>query len=115
MSRKNGGSTQTSTTQTQENTRESRRVTSLEPKHKKTLTSLEEAVVRMHHGISVKPSAQLSTNGVNEKVMGELVEIEVRSYIETGRANDLPDVPKTKKRAANPRTAKVVAALKKKK
>lgn len=99
-------------------TRETKRVTSLEPKKQKVLTSLEEAVVRMHHGVSVKPQAQLPTNGVTDELMGQLFEMEVRAHVESGRIDTLPEVPATKSRAkapANARTAKVVAELKKKK
>jgi hypothetical protein len=97
-----------------------RRVTSLEAKQGKTLTSLEEAVVRMHHGVSVKPQAELPTNGVNDKVMGELVEIEVRAHIESGRADDLPDLPEGAKVApavsvsTNKKTNAIVDKLKNK-
>lgn len=99
--------------------RETRRVTSLEPKGGKVLTSLEEAVVRMHHGVSVKPQAQLPTNGVTDELMAQLFEMEVRAHVESGRIDDLPDVPAGKRdgrvRSQNARTAKVVAELKKKK
>jgi hypothetical protein len=99
--------------------RETRRVTSLEPKAGKVLTSLEEAVVRMHHGVSVKPQAQLPTNGVTDELMAQLFEMEVRAHVESGRIDDLPDVPAAKRearaRSTNARTAKVVAELKKKK
>jgi hypothetical protein len=108
-------SKRTATTTT---TRETKRVTSLEPKKQKALTSLEEAVVRMHHGVSVKPQAQLPTNGVTDELMGQLFEMEVRAHVESGRIDTLPEVPATKSRAkapANARTAKVVAELKKKK
>jgi hypothetical protein len=102
-----------------------RRVMSLEPRST-VLTSLEEAVVRMHHGVSVKSGAQLPTNGVTDELMGQLFEMEVRAHVESGRIDALPDVPATKasgKGAAarsgshrgNARTAKVVAELKKKK
>lgn len=101
-----------------------RRVTSLEPRvgrdgKQKVLTSLEEAVVRMHHGVSVKPQAQLPTNGVTDELMGQLFEMEVRAHVESGRIDTLPEVPASKSRAkkapANARTAKVVAELNKKK
>jgi hypothetical protein len=104
-------------------TRETRRITSLEAKSGHVLTSLEEAVVRMHHGVSVKAQAQLPTNGVTDELMGQLFEMEVRAHVESGRIDELPDVPASKKktpasqtkRASNSRTAKVVAELKKKK
>lgn len=126
MARKTTNTTTTSRTVTRtqaeratSKARETRRITSLEPKGGKVLTSLEEAVVRMHHGVSVKPQAQLATNGVTDELMGQLFEMEVRAHVESGRIDELPDVPAGKRdgraRAQNARTAKVVAELKKKK
>lgn len=123
MAKKTGSRTTSTSTTTKTRTAtttktETRRVTSLEPKKQKTLTSLEEAVVRMHHGVSVKPQAQLPTNGVTDELMGQLFEMEVRAHVESGRIDTLPEVPASKSRAkqpANARTAKVVAELKKKK
>lgn len=123
MTKKTGSrSSRTTTTSKQTattTTRETKRVTSLEPRKQKVLTSLEEAVVRMHHGVSVKPQAQLPTNGVTDELMGQLFEMEVRAHVESGRIDTLPEVPASKSRAkpapANARTAKVVAELKKKK
>jgi hypothetical protein len=93
-----------------------RRVKSLEPRAGEQLTSLEEAVVRMHHGVSVKPSAKLPTNGVNDEVMSQLFEIEVRAHVESGRIDDLPDVPAGRAKAAkNAKTQKLVDKLKSKK
>ncbi len=109
--------TQTSTTRTATHTKtvSGQRVQSLEPKRGKQLTSLEEAVVRMHHGVSVKPSAKLPTNGVTDAVMGQLVEIEVKSHLETGRIDDLPDLPtRALIVSKNVKTQKVVDKLKKK-
>ena len=104
MARKTQGSKSTTKTQT------TRRVESLEPKKGKQLSSLEEAVVRMHHGVSVKSSAKLPSNGVNDEVMAQLFEIEVKSHVESGRIDDLPEIPKK-----NAKTAKVVEKLKSKK
>ena len=121
MARKNGKSgTAKGTTETTETVKETRRVTSLESKSGKVLTSLEEAVVRMHHGVSLKASAQLPSNGVTDELMAQLFEMEVRAHVESGRIDALPDVPAadsrrgTKPTAQNARTAKVVAELKKK-
>jgi hypothetical protein len=111
---KSTGKAKTATT-----TKETRRVTSLEAKDGKALSSLEEAVVRMHHGVSVKKEAQLPTNGVTDELMAQMFEMEVRAHVESGRIDDLPDVPAGKKKPAaatqNARTAKVVSELKKKK
>lgn len=105
--------TTTTTTSEKTKTRTARRVTSLEAKAKKQLTSLEEAVVRMHHGVSLKAQAQLASNGGSDELMAQLFEMEVRAFVESGRIEDLPDVPASKKKG-NARTQKVVAALKKK-
>ena len=121
MTKKTGSRSRTTSTTSKRTatttTRETKRVTSLEAKKQKVLTSLEEAVVRMHHGVSVKPAAQLPSNGVTDELMGQLFEMEVRAHVESGRIDTLPEVPATKSRAkpANARTAKVVAELKKKK
>lgn len=115
----NSTATSTATSKTAVRARETRRVTSLEARDGKALSSLEEAVVRMHHGVSVKPQANLATNGTTDELMAQFFEIEVRAHVESGRIDDLPDVPQGKKdpggRAKNERTAKVVAELKKKK
>ena len=99
--------------------KETLRVTSLQPKDGKVLSSLEEAVVRMHHGVSVKAQASLASNGATDELMGQLFEMEVRAHVESGRIDDLPDIPAGKKppaaKAMNERTAKVVAELAKKK
>jgi hypothetical protein len=101
-----------STTATTTTTRETKRVSSLEPRDGQLLSSLEEAVVRMHHGVSMKSDARLPTNGVTEEVMTKLLEMEVRAFEETGRIDELDDVPDGAE--ANERTARIVAELKKK-
>lgn len=104
-------STTTTTTRTLE--QETQRVTSLEPKEGQRLTSLEEAVVRMHHGVSVKPEAKLPTNGVSDEVMARLLEMEVRAFEESGRIDDLDDVP-AGRLSDNAQTHRIVSELKKK-
>jgi hypothetical protein len=91
-------------------TRETRRVQSLEPKEGTRLTSLEEAVVRMHHGVSLRPDARLPTNGVNDEVMAQLLEMEVRAFEATGRIDELDDIPDGGEQ--NPRTRRIVDELK---
>ena len=90
------------------------RVRSLEPREGRMLSSLEEAVVRMHHGIGVKPAAELATNGVTDELLGHLAEMEGRAFEKTGRVDELPDVPAPRAAAENPRTARIVGELKKK-
>jgi hypothetical protein len=115
MARKTVSTTQTHERQKTAKATETRRIKSLEPKGGKQLTSLEEAVVRMHHGVSVKANAKLPTNGVNDEVMTQLFEMEVRAHVESGRIEELPDVPKGARSArTNAKTQKVVDKLKKK-
>jgi len=110
----------TTTTSTTTTTRtETRRVKSLEAKAGRQLSSLEEAVVRMHHGVSVKPTAALASNAVTEALADQLLDMEVDAHIATGRAEELPDVPADERRAGkkpvgNARTQKMLSALKKK-
>lgn len=87
------------------------RVTSLEPRGGQQLTSLEEAVVRMHHGVSVKADAELATNGVNDQVMQQLLEMELKAFTETGRIDALDDIPEGAT-GANQKTSKIVSQLK---
>jgi hypothetical protein len=98
--------------------KETRRVTSLEPAAGRTLSSLEEAVVRMHHGVSVKAEATLATNMVTDALATQLLDREVDAHIATGRAEELPDVPADERRAdkkpiGNAKTKKMLQALKK--
>ena len=103
------------TGKTTQRARETRRITSLEAKGGKTLSSLEEAVVRMHHGVSLKPEAALASNGVTDELMSNLLEREVDAHVKTGRAEQLPDVPaEDRRQKANPRSARIVDALKNK-
>ncbi|MCC7072955.1 MAG: hypothetical protein IT383_16645 [Deltaproteobacteria bacterium] len=114
MARKTTTTTTGQTARTKAKATQTRRVTSLVPKGGAQLSSLEEAVVRMHHGVSVKASTPLATNGATDELMGQLFEMEVRAHVESGRIDELPDVPAGKRKAANARTAKLVDRLKKK-
>ena len=112
--------TATTTTTTTQTTTEARRVQSLTPKAGKQLSSLEEAVDRMHHGVSVRAEAELVSNAVTDDLAAELLDREVDAHIATGRADDLPDVPpeaqkakRNKKPAANAKSQKLIASLKK--
>ncbi|MDP2341353.1 MAG: hypothetical protein Q8O67_10365 [Deltaproteobacteria bacterium] len=110
--------TATTTTTTKDKATEARRVSSLEPKGGRQLSSLEEAVVRMHHGVSVKAEATLQTNSVTDELASQLLDLEVDAHIATGRADELPDVPADdrtngKPKAGNAKSQKLVAALKK--
>ncbi len=94
------------------------RVTNLVPKQGKSLSSLEEAVVRMHHGVSVKAQAALASNAVTAELAAELLDREVDAHIATGRADELPDVPADERNAGNKpignaKTQKLLTALKK--
>ncbi len=103
-------STTSTTTRTEVKTR---RVQSLEPREGRELSSVEEAVVRMHHGVSVKPDAKLPTNGVNDDLMRKLLEMEVRAFEKSGRMDELEDIPDDA-RATNEATRRIVAELAKK-
>lgn len=116
MARKTATTTTTSTAK--QTTTETRRVQSLTPKAGKQLSSLEEAVVRMHHGVSVRAEAELSSNAVTDELANELLDREVDAHIATGRADDLPDVPadakkNNKKPVGNAKSQKLIASLKK--
>jgi hypothetical protein len=109
--------TTTTTTTTMTSKTETRRVTSLQPKPGQQLSSLEEAVVRMHHGVSLKPEAALATNGMSEGLAAQLLDLEVDAHIATGRGEELPDVPAGERRRArkpvgNARSQKVADRLK---
>lgn len=111
--------TTTETTRTATGTAtETRRVTNMEPKTGRGLSSLEEAVVRMHHGVSVKAAATLASNGVTEALAGQLLDLEVDAHIATGRSEELPDIPAddraAKKPVGNAKTQKMLQALKQK-
>lgn len=110
--------TATTTTTTKQTTTETRRVKSLTPKTGRQLSSLEEAVVRMHHGVSVRAEAELSSNAVTDELATELLDREVDAHIATGRADELPDVPTNtkngnKKPVGNAKSQKLIASLKK--
>lgn len=109
--------TATTTTTTKETTTEARRLQSLTPKQGRQLSSLEEAVVRMHHGVSVRAEAELASNAVTDELAAELLDREVDAHIATGRAEELPDVPtdavSKKKPVANAKSQKLIAQLKK--
>ncbi|HEY1099552.1 MAG TPA: hypothetical protein VGF99_11520 [Myxococcota bacterium] len=107
----------TTTEETTTTATETRRVTSLEPRAGQQLSSLEEAVVRMHHGVSVRAEAELATNAVSDELAAQLLTIEVDAHLATGRAEELPDVPAddrvATKAIGNDKTNKLLAALKK--
>jgi hypothetical protein len=88
------------------------RVTSLAPKADETLSSLEEAVIRMHHGVSLKANAELATNMANEELREELVGMEVDAHVSTGRIDDLPEIPAQSAGASNAKTDDIVGKLK---
>ena len=73
------------------------------------LSSLEESVVRMHHGISLTPEAPLAMHSGNDDVMARLLEIEVSAFEKTGRIHDLEDIPEGRH---NAQTMRIVDKLK---
>ena len=86
------------------------RVQSLDPRDGEMLSSLEEAVVRMHHGIGVKTTADLATNGFTAELQRQLQELEARAFEMSGRLDEVPLAPVARS-AENPRTARIVNAL----
>jgi len=104
------GKKTTTETVTTTTTTTTKRLSSLATKDDAQLTSAEEAVLRMHHGISVNPDAQLATNGVNDDLMAQLREMELKAFEATGRIDDLDDVPTDD----NSKTASIVDKLKSK-
>lgn len=121
MARKTATTTTTTTTSktAAQTAGQTRRLQSLEPREARQLSSLEEAVVRMHHGVSVRAEAELQSNAVTDELAAELLDREVDAHIATGRAEELPDVPvsalagQKKKPAANAKSQKLISALKK--
>ena len=105
---------QTSKQQVQTLEREQRtlRLDRIETKAGEMLTSLEEATLRMHHGISVKPEGVLATNALSEALREELLEIELRAFVETRRVDELPDLPEdVMKQKLSPKARNIVDKL----
>jgi hypothetical protein len=104
---------QTTTTTTTTTQVDAQRVKSLTTKAGQSLSSLEESVLRMHHGVSVKPMAALASNGTTAALMTDLHEREVDAFLESGMHEHLPDVPAAaRKPSSNPRTQSIAAKLK---
>ena len=105
---------QTSKQQVQTLEREQRtlRLDRIETKAGEMLTSLEEATLRMHHGISIKPEGVLATNALSEALREELLEIELRAFVETRRVDELPDLPgDVMKQKLSPKARNIVDKL----
>lgn len=107
-------STTTTTTTTKTNVK-TKRLTDLVAAPGKQLSSLEESVVRMHHGISVKPEATLTSHAVTKELGEEMEDIEIDAYVETGRIDSLGPIPADAlAKQSNPKTAQIVDELKNK-
>lgn len=65
------------------------RLTSLVAQDGAQLSALEESVLRMHHGISLRPEAALRVHDVTADVMEQIVDIEVKAFVETGWIDDV--------------------------
>ena len=102
------GKKTTTETVTTTTTVQTKRLSSLATKDDAHLTSTEESVLRMHHGFSVSPDAQLATNSVNDEVKAQLLEMELKAFEATGRIGDLDDVPAD----GNAKTTSIVDKLK---
>ena len=66
-------------------TQKKRRLSNVATRPGETLTSAEENVVRMNHGLEVGLHAPLPSNAVNAALRQYLLEIEKRAYLATGR------------------------------
>ena len=62
-----------------------KRLTRVDPKAGQSLTSLEENMLRMHHGVDAGLHTPLPTNAINAAIRQQLLEIELRAYAATGR------------------------------
>lgn len=90
MARHVPGHPQAQTTTTVSSNTRTRRLTSVSPRSGQTLTSAEENVLRMHHGLTVAQDEPLPTNAVTAALRQQLLEIETRAYTATGRAQQEP-------------------------
>lgn len=98
--------------QTLERETRTQRLDCIEAKSGEMLTSLEEATLRMHHGISIKPEGVLATNALSEALREELLEMELRAFIETDRVLELPDLPDdVMKEKLSPKARSIVAKI----
>ena len=104
----------TSATTETTTTTETARLQSLAAKAGVSLSSLEENVLRMHHGISIRTHAELATNGTTQALMTQLVELEVDAHMNSGRAEELGDVPHDAAMEPNAHSKRILEALKNK-
>lgn len=89
------------------------RLTSLIAQEGAQLSALEESVLRMHHGISLRPEAALRVHDVNADVMEQIVDIEVKAFVETGWIDDVePSSDAYMQVSDNTVTQQLVAVLK---
>ena len=92
---------------------QTQRVTSLEQKADAGLSTLEEAVIRMHHGISVRSNAVLSAATGDDALRRKLLAMEANAFLKTGRIHELDDVPpEAYAESENPNTRAVIDKLK---
>jgi len=99
--------------QTLEIETQTQRLDNIETRPGEMLTSLEDATLRMHHGISIKPEGVLATNALTEALREEMLEMELHAFTETGRIQDLPDLPShVLERKLSPKALDIVKKLK---
>ena len=97
-----------------ERDKQTQRLSEIDTKAGEMLTSLEEATLRMHHGISLKPEGVLATNALSEPLREELLEMELNAFEKTGRIAQLPDLPAhVLEQKMSPKAQSIVAKLKK--
>ncbi len=101
-------------------TSKKRRLSNVTTRAGETLTSAEENVVRMNHGLEVGLHAPLPSNAVNAALRQYLLEIEKRAYLATGRHlqaeedEDEDEAPRAQApKNASPAKEKIVAKLRK--
>jgi hypothetical protein len=99
-------------------TSKKRRLSNVTTRAGETLTSAEENVVRMNHGLEVGLHAPLPSNAVNAALRQYLLEIEKRAYLATGRhlqaEEDEDEAPRAQApKNASPAKEKIVAKLRK--
>jgi len=88
-----------------------RRLSNVQARSGESLTSTEEAALRMHHGVDAGLHQPLPTNAINAAIRQQLLEIERRAYEMTGRHLRDDENGDTEARAPSAKD-KIVAQLK---
>ncbi|MBI5493608.1 MAG: hypothetical protein HY904_01195 [Deltaproteobacteria bacterium] len=78
-------SSKTATREVTQTAARKRRLSNVKTRPGETLSSAEENVLRMHHGMEVGLHDPLPSNAVNSALRQYLLDIEKRAYLATGR------------------------------